>query len=128
MGDFVAGMIGVRDKAMESVAPNRGKPVASEPVLPELRKLAPDDLVLISTYLSRRYEVDAVVRTTTAQRIVAMVAQKTGATKPGRQRFPREHHAAASRHRKLQINLRHRPHGEKTKRGGIRRSHGKVRL
>jgi uncharacterized RDD family membrane protein YckC len=85
VGDFVAGTIVVHDKAQESVAPSWGNRVASEPALPELRKLAPDDLVLIETYLSRRYEVDPVVRITTAQRIVAMVTQKTGAPKPAEQ-------------------------------------------
>ena len=50
-----------------------------------IRVLAADDLVLIETYLSRRYEVDAVVRITTAQRIVAMVTQKTGMIKPPQQ-------------------------------------------
>ena len=82
LGDFVAGTIVVHDKAQESVAPSWGNRVASEPVQPELRKLAPDDLVLIETYLSRRYEVDGVVRITTAQRIVAMITQKTGMPKP----------------------------------------------
>ena len=82
VGDFVAGTIVVHDKAQETVAPNWGNRVASEPVLPELRKLAADDLVLIETYLSRRYEVDGFVRNSTAQRIVAMVQQKTGMAKP----------------------------------------------
>jgi hypothetical protein len=42
--------------------------------------------VLIETYLNRRYEVDQVVRATTAQRIVAMVGQKTGVMKPDSQK------------------------------------------
>jgi len=42
-------------------------------------------LVLIETYLSRRYEVDGVVRSTTAQRIVTMITQKTGMPKPPEQ-------------------------------------------
>jgi uncharacterized RDD family membrane protein YckC len=82
LGDFVAGTIVVHDKAQESVAPSWGHPAATQPAQPELRKLAPDDLVLIETYLNRRFDVDAVVRVTTAQRIVAMVTQKTGVTKP----------------------------------------------
>jgi uncharacterized RDD family membrane protein YckC len=86
VGDFVAGTIVVHDKTQESVSPTWGNRGASETVQPELRKLAPDDLVLIETYLSRRYEVDTVVRMTTAQRIVAMVTQKTGTPKQPDQR------------------------------------------
>jgi uncharacterized RDD family membrane protein YckC len=86
VGDFLAGTIVVHDKALESVAPTWGNRAAAETVQPELRKLVPDDLVLIETYLNRRYEVDQVVRTTTAQRIVAMVTQKTGTPKPSDQR------------------------------------------
>ncbi len=82
LGDFVAGTIVVHDKAQESVAPSWGDRSAAEPAQQELRKLAADDLVLIETYLSRRYEVDPVVRLTTAQRIVAMITQKTGVPKP----------------------------------------------
>src|SRR5258708_38773492 len=85
LGDFIAGTIVVHDKAQESVSPTWGNRAAAEPVQPELRKLASDDLVLIETYLSRRYEVDAIVRTTTAQCIVTMVTQKTGMTKPADQ-------------------------------------------
>ena len=81
VGDFVAGTIVVHDKALESVAPAWGSNRTVEPVKPELRKLTPDDLVLIETYLNRRYEVDQVVRTTTAQRIVGMIVQKTGVPK-----------------------------------------------
>jgi hypothetical protein len=86
LGDFLAGTIVVHDKSQESVTPSWGHPATSQPAQPELRKLAPNDLVLIETYLNRRFEVDAVVRATTAQRIVAMVAQKTGMAKPADQR------------------------------------------
>ena len=86
VGDYVAGTLVVHDKALESVIPNWGEGAAAEPVQPELRKVSADELVLIETYLNRRYELDAVVRATTAQRIVAMVAEKTGMQKPMDQR------------------------------------------
>jgi len=86
LGDFVAGTLVVHDKALDSVTPTWGEQASAEALAPELRKLTPDDLVLIETYLNRRYEVDQVVRVTTAQRIVAMVAQKAGMTKPAEQR------------------------------------------
>jgi hypothetical protein len=76
VGDYVAGTLVVHDKAVESVIPNWGEGAAAEPVQPELRKVSADELVLIETYLNRRYERDAVVRSITAQRIVAMVGRK----------------------------------------------------
>jgi uncharacterized RDD family membrane protein YckC len=82
LGDFVAGTIVVHDKALDSVTPTWGEQGSAEALAPELRKLTPDDLVLIETYLNRRYEVDQLVRATTAQRIVAMVSQKSGMPKP----------------------------------------------
>jgi hypothetical protein len=39
-------------------------------------------LVLIETYLNRRYDLDLTVRTLTAQRIVAMIIGKSGIQKP----------------------------------------------
>jgi uncharacterized RDD family membrane protein YckC len=86
LGDFVAGTIVVHDKAIETVTPSWGEKRGGEPVQPELRKLSPDDLVLIETYLNRRYEIDPVVRTTTAQRIVNLIGQKTGVPKPSDQK------------------------------------------
>ncbi len=41
-----------------------------------------NELVLIETYLNRRYELDYTIRTATAQRIVTMIPEKTGAQKP----------------------------------------------
>jgi len=86
LGDYVAGTIVVHDKALETVTPSWGESTSKEPVQPELHKLSADDLVLIETYLNRRYEIDPVVRTTTAQRIVAFIAEKTGVLKPAEQR------------------------------------------
>ena len=86
VGDYVAGTIVVHDKAMESVAPTWGEKPTTESLQPELRKLTPDELVLIETYLNRRYDLDATVRLATAQRIVAMITEKLGVTKPPEQR------------------------------------------
>jgi len=86
VGDFIAGTIVVHDKALETAAPSWSNESERQSVQPELRKLSPDDLVLIETYLNRRYEIDQVVRTTTAQRIVAMISQKSGIQKLSDQR------------------------------------------
>lgn len=83
VGDFVAGTIVVHDKAIDSVAPSWGDiPQTAPSVTPELRKLSPDELVLIETYLNRRYDLDLTVRTLTAQRIVSMIVEKSGIQKP----------------------------------------------
>lgn len=94
LGDFIAGTIVVHDKSLDSVPSaspwgdrrlQAGPAQPSQPVQllqPELRKLTADDLVLIETYLNRRYEIDNFVRMTTAQRIVAMIAERSGVPKP----------------------------------------------
>ena len=91
VGDFVAGTIVVHDKALDSVSPSWGdKRVGDKRFVdaapPEFRKLTSDELVLIETYLNRRYDLDATVRLMTAQRIVAMISEKLGIPKPPEQR------------------------------------------
>jgi len=90
VGDYVAGTIVVHDKALDSVSPTWGdKRVGDkrfEGAVPsELRKLTPGELVLIETYLNRRYDLDPTVRALTAQRIVAMITEKLGVPKPQEQ-------------------------------------------
>jgi uncharacterized RDD family membrane protein YckC len=91
VGDYVAGAIVVHDKALDSVSPTWGdKGVGDkrfEGAVPsELRKLTPDELVLVETYLNRRYDLDPTVRALTAQRIVGMITEKLGIPKPPEQR------------------------------------------
>ncbi|MBS1850383.1 MAG: RDD family protein [Acidobacteria bacterium] len=88
LGDFVAGTVVVHDKAIDSVnsswtaAPPAAAASATQA---ETTKLTTDELVLIETYLSRRYEIDPTIRFATAQRIVALVQEKTGILKPSDQ-------------------------------------------
>jgi hypothetical protein len=91
VGDYVAGTIVVHDKALDSVSPTWGdKRIGDErfvgAVPSELRKLTPDELVLVETYLNRRYDLDPTVRALTAQRIVGMITEKLGIPKPPEQR------------------------------------------
>ena len=86
VGDFVAGTIVVHDRALDSVSPTWGTTTSATPVPLELRKLSSDELVLIETYLNRRYDLDATVRNMTAQRIVTMISEKLGISKPPDQR------------------------------------------
>jgi uncharacterized RDD family membrane protein YckC len=82
VGDFVAGTIVVHDRALDSVSPTWGTTTSATPVQLELRKLSSDELVLIETYLNRRYDLEATVRSMTAQRIVTMISEKLGISKP----------------------------------------------
>ena len=86
VGDFIAGTIVVHDKALDSVSPTWGDNKADSMVQPELHKLSSDELVLIETYLNRRYDLDAFVRAQTSARIVAMISEKLGIIKPPEQR------------------------------------------
>lgn len=85
IGDYVAGTIVVHDKAPDWTAPTWGDKPRAGSVLPELRKLSADDLVLIETYLNRRYELDQSIRNATAARIVDLIREKAGLQKPSEQ-------------------------------------------
>jgi uncharacterized RDD family membrane protein YckC len=82
VGDFVVGTIVVHDKALDSVSPSWGSKSPAAPIQPELRKLSSDELVLIEAYLNRRYDLEPTVRFMTAQRIVAMISERLGTSKP----------------------------------------------
>ncbi|MBV9622679.1 MAG: RDD family protein [Acidobacteria bacterium] len=85
LGDYVAGTIVVHDKSLDSVAAGWVPRATMQLGEPELRSLSSDELMLIETYLQRRYELDTSVRTETAQRIVSLISQKTGIQKKAEQ-------------------------------------------
>lgn len=78
LGDYVAGTIVVHEKATEEVKPtwNVSKDEAS--AAPEIARVTADDLVLIETYLHRRWDFDADVRIRTAVQIAERIKVKTG--------------------------------------------------
>src|SRR6185312_16221811 len=81
LGDFVAGTIVVHDKTIETVWSTAALTVAPDS---ETTKLNSEELVLIETYLSRRYDLDPSIRISTALQITAMIQQKTAVTRaPG---------------------------------------------
>lgn len=83
IGDYLAGTIVVHDKGTEAVASAVSWGSDTDRAQPtEVRNLASNELVLIETYLNRRYQLDYTIRTATAQRIVTMISEKTGAQKP----------------------------------------------
>jgi hypothetical protein len=81
LGDFVAGTVLVHDKKIESVSAvwNPGNPANhSLPADMQIAKISSEELLLIETYLNRRRELSATVRTRTAQQIIAMLKDKAG--------------------------------------------------
>jgi uncharacterized RDD family membrane protein YckC len=85
LGDYVAGTVVVHDKAIDAVSPGWAPILPQAAATLEMRKLAPDDLVLVETYLSRRYDLEMTVRENAARQIAAMVEQKAGIERTGGQ-------------------------------------------
>ncbi|HEV8525104.1 MAG TPA: RDD family protein, partial [Terriglobales bacterium] len=77
LGDYVAGTVVVHDKAMAEIKPHWTSNEAARPGL-QLAQISSDELVLIETYLHRRFELELIVRAATAQRIVALVKERSG--------------------------------------------------
>ncbi len=78
LGDFVAGTIVVHEKATEEVKPTWNISKEEAPAAPEIARISSDDLVLIETYLHRRWDFDAEVRIRTAVQIAERIKAKSG--------------------------------------------------
>lgn len=96
LGDFVAGTVVVHDKRGQEAMPDlntmalipRTSPYDSTFPLEDtasidaagskLAQISPEELVLIETFLQRRFDLDPVVRDDTAYRIAARITTKTG--------------------------------------------------
>jgi len=82
LGDFVAGTVVVHEKPTEEVRPswNTSNHISGQGVAaaPGLAQATPEELVLIETYLHRRWDLDPVVRINTALQIMERIKAKTG--------------------------------------------------
>jgi uncharacterized RDD family membrane protein YckC len=86
LGDFVAGTVVVHEKPTEDVRPSwntsdQASGLTSEErpaVAPGLTQVTPEELVLIETYLHRRWDLDKYVRVNTAVQIADRIKAKTG--------------------------------------------------
>jgi uncharacterized RDD family membrane protein YckC len=78
LGDFVAGTVVVHEKPTAEVRPswNTSDQGVSTPA--GLAQATPEELVLIETYLHRRWDLDPVVRVNTAIQIADRIKAKTG--------------------------------------------------
>ena len=78
LGDFVAGTVVVHEKPTEEVRPSWNTASESSGAAPGVGSATADELVLIETYLSRRFELDPEVRLRTAIQIADRIKAKTG--------------------------------------------------
>ncbi len=77
LGDYVAGTVVVHDR-VSTGTPHVLNEVRSMGALAgATRKITPDELVVIESYLQRRFELPPEVRLAASQRLVAMVGEKT---------------------------------------------------
>jgi uncharacterized RDD family membrane protein YckC len=78
LGDFVAGTVVVHEKLTEEVRPNWNATEPSVSASPLAARFTPEELVLIETYLHRRWDLDPLVRATTSSQIADRIQNKTG--------------------------------------------------
>jgi len=85
LGDFVAGTVVVHEKRTEEVRPTWNTAADAGSARGALGQVTADELVLIETYLSRRWELDPAVRLRTAIQIADRIKAKTGMEPQGHQ-------------------------------------------
>ena len=78
LGDFVAGTVVVHEKPTEEIRPTWNTATETAPATGALGQMTAEELVLIETYLSRRFELDPEVRLRTAIQIADRIKVKTG--------------------------------------------------
>ena len=78
LGDYVAGTVVVHEKPTEDVRPSWSVSNKADETAPALAKVTPEELVLIETYLQRRWDLDKYVRLNTAIQIADRIKVKTG--------------------------------------------------
>lgn len=78
LGDFVAGTVVVHEKPTEEVRPSWNTSTEASSSTEALGQVTAEELVLIETYLSRRWELDKLVRLNTAIQIAERIKAKTG--------------------------------------------------
>ena len=78
LGDFVAGTVVVHERPTEEIRPSWNTSTPAADSAPALQSVTADDLLLIETYLHRRFELDPAVRLPTAIQIAERIKAKTG--------------------------------------------------
>jgi uncharacterized RDD family membrane protein YckC len=78
LGDFVAGTVVVHEKPSEQVRPTWNTASETSSASGGMGQVTAEELVLIETYLSRRFELEPDVRLRTAIQIAERIKVKTG--------------------------------------------------
>jgi uncharacterized RDD family membrane protein YckC len=78
LGDFVAGTVVVHEKTTDQVRPTWNTAAASASASGRIGQVTAEELVLIETYLSRRFDLEPGVRLRTAIQIAERIKAKTG--------------------------------------------------
>jgi len=78
LGDYVAGTVVVHEKLTDEVRPGWNATESTATVTPQIAGVTAEELVLIETYLHRRWDLDPVVRFSTSNRIAERIKTKTG--------------------------------------------------
>ena len=78
LGDFVAGTVVVHEKPTDQVRPTWNTAAESVSASGGIGQVTPEELVLIETYLSRRFDLEPEVRLRTAIQIAERIKAKTG--------------------------------------------------
>jgi uncharacterized RDD family membrane protein YckC len=78
LGDFVAGTVVVHEKLTDEVRPGWNTTEAAASVNPQISQVSAEELVLIETYLHRRWDLDPVVRFSASNQIAERIKVKTG--------------------------------------------------
>ena len=78
LGDFVAGTVVVHEKPTDQVRPTWNTAAESVSASGGVGQVTPEELVLIETYLSRRFDLEPEVRLRTAIQIAERIKAKTG--------------------------------------------------
>jgi len=81
LGDYVAGTVVVHDRSIDAVSSAGSSLGNITAATSQFSKISADELVLIETYLNRRYELNPDFRLQTARKIVSVIQQKTGVEK-----------------------------------------------
>jgi len=84
LGDYVAGTVVVHDTPLQDFRPDWTMAQGVVQPQAEATQLGSNELVIIETFLHRRFDLDPMVRLKTAEKIVEMVKTKSGmAPEPG---------------------------------------------
>jgi uncharacterized RDD family membrane protein YckC len=78
LGDLVAGTVVVHEKLTDEVRPGWNATESTASANPQISHVSAEELVLIETYLHRRWDLDPMVRFSTANQIAERIKAKTG--------------------------------------------------